>query len=101
MLCGGCGTGFKMNQEDVEQGWRHRLRWVSAVKPEGLGATVNGIFIKLQSLYCDSCGELIGPGEVAACISMWRGDGEMSDWEHEYGKVLTDEERKTLEALRT
>ena len=92
LLCQKCGANQKLHPEDKRSGYKMRTLFVSVVKPEHHGITVNGKFHPLANLFCDSCDEVITASTVIA-TTMWREDneGEPGQWEMEYGTIIPPE----------
>lgn len=93
LLCRKCGDKSKHHPDDKAIGFAYRKVYLSCALPEGHGLRVNGLFTRLEELYCDICGEVI-TGNIVAAVSMWRHEDNtcvMSEWEQDYGNVLTDE----------
>lgn len=91
ILCRKCGDDYKLHPEDRSRGIVMRKVFVSAVTPEGHDFKVNGVFTPLEHLHCDLCNETL-EGDIVHAVSVWDSEkGIMSDWEKDYGAVLTPE----------
>lgn len=97
ILCRKCGDDYKHHPEDKAMGVAFRKVYLSCttVVPKGHGIKLSpeGSFTPLADIHCDSCGEIVTGGIVVA-VSMWRhedGTRIMSDWEQDYGTVLTED----------
>ncbi len=91
-MCQKCGIEQKQHPEDKRMGWKQRKAFISAVKPEGHGITMNGEFTPLSELYCDQCGQPI-TGTTVVAVTNWieSREGEPRCWESEYGTILPPE----------
>ena len=120
ILCQSCGDKWKPHPEDTRQGWRIRVVHVSLKKPEDHSVTVvtgmtsdelislmakgvpkgRGKTTQLPEIYCDKCGEVVPEGTVALAVTMWRDEqGEIGNWEQEYGTVLPEQAAKMERVL--
>mgnify|MGYP001557842861 CR=1 FL=1 len=83
--CTGC---FKLgtNAEDYLAGWRKRYRDIVVKKPNDHGVTVNGAFIAMSSIVCDTCGQPIADGATAKATTEWNinREDEPLIWESQY-----------------
>lgn len=113
ILCDGCGSDWTPHAKDCVDGWAHRVIRLSAKKPSDHVVKVfqasfeeTALLPKqlisqenLTSLVCDICGTDIMDGELCTALSMLNRSDTFTDWEHEYGTVLSDEAYKAAKTL--
>lgn len=104
ILCLKCGDGAKLHPEDAKMGCTFRRCYLSLNREPAAdhGATVissgNSVFTHMPAYHCDICNEVIS-GQIAVAVCIIPPEREMRPWEHEYGRVMTDEEVATYRRL--
>lgn len=101
ILCRECAQGgTKLHREDVQQGWKQRLTFISSKTPEGHGLTLNGCFMPMKDIICDDCGQPI-TGQIAVARTRWRSEEGISPglWEREYGEILPENAVAVIDAM--
>lgn len=92
ILCLKCGEADPLHQADIAQGWTARKYFVSLHEPpHNHGYSIDGVFHKLDAIHCDLCNEKLN-SEIVVAVSRIPPEKEMAPWEHEYGRVMNDEE---------
>lgn len=79
-------------------GWQMRKVFLSCVKPEGHGLTINGTFVPLSEILCDRCGEGV-TGQIVVAITMSPPGRTIGYWEPDYGTVLDPGTVKVHDAM--
>lgn len=90
LLCRKCGETAELHPEDKAAGFHARKVYVSVLKPEHHGITLNGVFHPMEAILCDLCSDNI-TGAVSIAWTMWRGTDVPRNWECEYGTVLPEQ----------
>lgn len=90
IYCRKCGDDWKPHPEDTKMGCTARKVFLSTVRPEGHGFSINGVFAPLSEVTCDRCGEPV-TGDIAHAVTIAPPGREIGPWEHEYGTVLATE----------